>query len=62
MIGIVFFVLWYSVVDVVFKPRRRYNEEEDEIATYLSTPALSEYAASESNSDDNEEEEDVESQ
>ena len=62
MIGIVFFVLWYSVVDVVFKPRRRYNEEEDEISTYLSTPALSEYAASESNSDDNEEEEDVESQ
>ena len=55
MIGIVFFVLWYSMIDVIFKPRGRHNEEEDEIITYLSTPALSEYAASVSS----EEEEDV---
>jgi drug/metabolite transporter (DMT)-like permease len=49
MIGIVFTVLWYSVIDVIIPRRRR--DEDDEIVTHLSTPALSVYEGSHSDDD-----------
>jgi drug/metabolite transporter (DMT)-like permease len=55
MIGIVFFVLWYSLIDVVISQMG--DDDDDHIdGSYISTPALSELRAS---SGSDEEEEDV---